>query len=237
MWGSAMSVLAIIPARGGSKGIPRKNVRLLNGKPLIAYTIEQARATPSITRVVVSTDDTEIGAVAKQYGAEVIWRPAEISGDTASSESALLHALEHFERNEGYQPEFLVFLQATSPLRRPHDISNAIQRLIDEEADSLLSLAPFVHFLWNVLDGKLQSLNFDYCNRPRHQELPPLYMENGSIYVFRPWILRQFGNRLGGKITYYKMDPLSAVDIDTLADFSLCEAIMSSVWEETTKDA
>lgn len=232
-----MITLAIIPARGGSKGIPRKNIRLLNGKPLIAYTIEQAKATPSITRVVVSTDDAEIGAVAQQYGAEVVWRPAEISGDTASSESALLHVLDYLEQTEGYQPELLIFLQATSPLRRPYDIANAIQKLIDEGADSLLSLAPFGHFLWHVPGGELQSLNFDYLNRPRHQELSPLYMENGSIYVFKPWVLRQLGNRLGGKITYYEMDPLSAIDIDTPADFDLCEAILASVWEETTHNA
>lgn len=211
-------------------------MRLLNGKPLIAYTIEQALKTPSISRVVVSTDDAEIGAVSQQYGAEVVWRPAEISGDTASSESALLHVLEYLEQNEGYEPELLVFLQATSPLRKPQDISNAIQRLIDEEADSLLSLAPFGHFLWHVSDGQLQSLNFDYLNRPRHQELSPLYMENGSIYVFKPWVLREFGNRLGGKITHFEMHPLSAVDIDTPADFALCETIMNSSWQRTSEN-
>ncbi|MCL4237367.1 MAG: acylneuraminate cytidylyltransferase family protein [Anaerolineae bacterium] len=228
--------LAIIPARGGSKGIPRKNVRALNGKPLVAHTIEQALATPAISRVVVSTDDAEIGAVAQQYGAEVVWRPAEISGDTASSESALLHVLDHLAQTEGYEPELVVFLQCTSPLRRENDIGQAVQRLLEEQADSLLSLTRFAHFLWHVPAGRLTSLNFDHTHRPRSQELAPLYMENGSIYVLKPWVLHQFGNRLGGKIAYYEMDPLSAVDIDTLADFALCEAIMVSAWGITDND-
>lgn len=228
-----MHILAIIPARGGSKGIPRKNIRLLNGKPLIAYTIEQARQTPAISRVVVSTDDAEIGAVAQQYGAEVVWRPAEISGDTASSESALLHVLDYLAQTEGYEPELVVFLQCTSPLRRENDIGQAVETLLEEQADSLLSLTRFGHFLWHVPDGRLASLNFDYTNRPRSQNLPPLYMENGSIYVLKPWVLRQFGNRLGGRIAYHEMDPLSAVDIDTPADFALCEAIMISAWGMT----
>jgi len=109
------AILALIPARGGSKGIPHKNIRLLNGKPLIAYTIEQAQQTPAITRVVVSTDDAEIAGVAQKYGAEVVWRPAGLSGDTATSESALLHALDHLRDTEGYEPDLVVFLQATSP--------------------------------------------------------------------------------------------------------------------------
>lgn len=223
-------MLAIIPARGGSKGIPHKNITPLAGKPLIAHTIEQARAASVIARVVVSTDDPAIGQVSQQYGAEVIWRPAAISGDTASSESALVHVLDHLEHTDGYIPELVVFLQCTCPLRRPDDIQKAVQTLLDAEADSLLTLTPFNHFLWHRPDDQIRSLNFDYLKRPRHQELPPLYMENGSIYVFKPWVLRETGNRLGGKIVHYEMEPLAAVDIDTPADLALCEAIISSVW-------
>lgn len=107
--------------------------------------------------------------------------------------------------------------------------------LVSQQADSLLSVAPFCHFLWHQPPGgPLQSFNFDYLHRPRHQELDPLYMENGSIYVFKPWVLRETGNRLGGKITHYEMDSLAAVDIDTLADFQLCEALMTSIWTPGT---
>ena len=129
-----MHVIALIPARGGSKGIPRKNLQSLAGKPLIAHTIEHARQARSVGRVVVSTDDAEIAAVSKQYGAEVVWRPAAISGDTASSESALLHALEYLQQTEGYESDLLVFLQCTSPLTLPEDIDGTVQALWDEIA-------------------------------------------------------------------------------------------------------
>ncbi|HEY9766444.1 MAG TPA: acylneuraminate cytidylyltransferase family protein, partial [Chroococcales cyanobacterium] len=121
-----MAVLAVIPARGGSKGIPRKNVRLLAGKPLIAHAIEAARGSRSIDRVVVSTDDTEIGRVAERFGAEVVWRPTEISGDTASSEAALLFTLDFLESKEGYRPDILVFLQCTAPLTLAEDIDDTV---------------------------------------------------------------------------------------------------------------
>jgi len=222
-----MSVLAIIPARGGSKGIPHKNVRLLAGKPLIAHTIEHARQASSISRVVVSTDDPEIAAVSEQYGAEVVWRPLEISGDTASSESALLHALDFLEKAEVYRPDLVVLLQCTSPIRRPKDIDQAVQTLLDEDADSLLSVVPFHLFIWRLVDGQGQPVDYDHRHRPRRQDRQPEYMENGSIYVFKPWVLRQFINRLGGKIALYVMDGWSSVDINTLRDFELCEWIAS----------
>lgn len=222
-----MKILAIIPARGGSKGIPRKNVRLLAGKPLVAYTIEHACQARSVDRVVVSTDDPEIAVVSEQYGAEVVWRPAEISGDTASSESALLHTLDFLEQTEGYRPDLVVFLQCTSPIRRPEDIDQAVQILLDEDADSLLSVVPFHLFIWRLVDDQGQPVDYDYRHRPRRQDRQPEYMENGSIYVFKPWVLRRFNNRLGGKIALYVMDGWSSVDINTLRDLELCEWIAS----------
>ena len=221
----ATEVLAIIPARGGSKGIPRKNVRLLNGKPLIAYSIEQALRTPAIKRVVVSTDDAEIGAVAQQYGAEVVWRPAEISGDTASSESALLHVLDYLAQTEGYKPELVVFLQATSPLRQPDDIQNAIATLQREQADSLFSACRYEGHIWYVKDGELIPAH-DYRNRRRRQDKPEELSENGSIYVFKPWVLREFNNRLGGKIAVYRMHVLDSYQVDELADLEMIAQIM-----------
>ena len=110
-----LKTLAIIPARGGSKGIPRKNVRLVAGKPLVAHSIEHARNTPAIQRVIVSTDDQEIADVARQYGAEVVLRPADISGDTATSESALVHVLDTLKEQENYEPDRVVFLQCKPP--------------------------------------------------------------------------------------------------------------------------
>jgi CMP-N,N'-diacetyllegionaminic acid synthase len=221
-------IVALIPARGGSKGVPRKNVRPLAGKPLLAHTIEQARAVELVNRVVVSTDDEEIGEVARQYGAEVVWRPAEISGDTASSESALRHALEFLKESGGYEPDYVVFLQCTSPLRWPGDIDRAIETLLAAEADSLLSVVPSHRFLWTVNQGgQPVAVNYDYANRPRRQDRAAEYVENGSIYVFKPWVLRELNNRLGGRIALYMMDEWSGVDIDSAADFALCEWLLN----------
>ena len=143
-----MKTLAIIPARGGSEGIPRKNVRLLAGKPLISHTIGAATQASSVNRVVVSTDDDEIATISRQWGAEVILRPAEISTDNSSSELALLHTLEYLHENEGYNPDLVVFLQCTSPLTLAEDIDGTVQALFDQEADSSLAVTPFHYFLW-----------------------------------------------------------------------------------------
>src|SRR5262245_16604424 len=141
-------MIAVIPARGGSKGIPRKNVKLLAGKPLLAHPILHAKHAPAVTRIVVSTDDEEIVAVSREWGAEVVPRPPEISGDRASSESALLHTLDYLKRKEGYEPNLVLFLQATSPLRAPHDIPRAIGTLKREGADSLFSACRVEGFTW-----------------------------------------------------------------------------------------
>lgn len=223
-------VITIVPARGGSKGIPGKNLRPLAGKPLLAHTIELAQVARLVNRVVVSTDSPEIAAVSQAYETEVIWRPDDLSGDTASSESALLYTLDFLRDSEGYEPDLVVFLQCTSPLRRPHDIDKAIQTLVDQEADSLVSVVPVVCWLWRVVDGQPQSFNYDAQKRLRRQERPPEFNENGSIYIFKPWVLRQFNNRLGGKIVLYEMDEWSNIDIETLTDLALAEWVMTQVY-------
>lgn len=224
-----MNCLALIPARGGSKGIAHKNVRPVGGRPLLAHTIEHARSTPEITRVVVTTDDPAIGRVACQYGAEVIERPAAISGDTATSESALVHALEQLRAKEGYVPDLVVFLQATSPLRRPDDISRAIRTLIDEGADSLFSGCAVHGFVWRRErdDTTWHSFSYDFAHRPRRQDAPEDIVENGSIYVFRPAVLEQYGNRLGGKIAAYLMDPVDSFQVDAPSDLDLMERLLA----------
>lgn len=220
-------IIALIPARGGSKGIPRKNVRLLAGKPLLAYSVEQACGTPAIARTFVSTDDDQIAAVARRYGAEVIRRPAEISGDEATSESALLHALDSLRQTEQYEPELVVFLQATSPLRRPEDIQKAIEMLQREQADSLFSACPVHGFVWRSEGHHLKSLTYDYHHRQRRQEAALDFVENGSIYIFKPWVLREHDNRLGGRIVRYLMDPLDSFQIDEPHDLELFEQLMA----------
>lgn len=219
------SVTTIIPARGGSKGIPGKNVRPLNGKPLITHSIEAALSADLVDRVYVTTDDSQIAQVACDYGADIIHRPADLASDTASSESALLHALQEILQKEN-QPELIVFLQCTSPLRTGTDIDRAIKQLRNEKADSLLSVSPSHRFLWHVIDGKSESINYDYCNRPRRQDMNPQYVENGSIYIFKPWVLNKLGNRLGGKISLYIMREDQNWEIDSSQDFEYIEFLM-----------
>lgn len=224
-----MSVLALIPARGGSKGLPGKNIRPLAGLPLVAHSIRQALAARHVDRVCVSTDDDAIAAVAIAHGAEVIQRPAAISGDTASSESALLHALDWLQERQQRQPDLLCFLQCTSPVREPHDIDAAIERLRAEGADSLLSVSPSHRFLWRRgAAGEGESINYDWRARPRRQDMAPQFVENGSIYLFTPAQLRATGNRLGGRIALHEMGEHAALEIDSALDFQLVEAVMTA---------
>lgn len=221
-----MKIIAIIPARGGSKGIPRKNICSLSGKPLLAYSIEAALGSLRVNRVVVSTEDEEIAGVALEYGAEVIKRPLHLSGDEEMSESALSHALDELKKNEQYEPDIVVFLQATSPIRWRDDIDKAIETLLVEDADSLFSACVFEGFVWEKKEHELVPLTYDYRNRKIRQQRNEHLKENGSIYVFRPFILRQYGNRLGGKIAVYVMDELDSFQIDTPEDRDLVEFLL-----------
>lgn len=233
-----MNVLAIIPARSGSKGIPRKNLRLLAGKPLIAHAIERARQTKSISRIVVSTDDPEIAAVSRQYGAEVVWRPAEISGDTATSESALLHAVDYLQQTEGYKPILLVFLQCTSPLTLPEDIDGAAQALLDENADSVLAVTPFHCFLWRRDEkGDMVGINHDKCIRPLHQGREPQFLETGAVYVMRAQGFKEARHRLFGKTAMYVMPPDRCLEIDEPVDLHIAEVLMREQQQQLTLQA
>ncbi len=219
--------LAIIPARGGSKGIPRKNLQPLAGKPLLAYSIAAALKTPSVNRVVVSTDDPEIAAVAQEYGADVVWRPAEISSDTATSESALLHVLDHLKESEGYQPDLLVFMQCTSPLTLPEDVEGTIQALLKNEADSAMAVAPFHYFLWGYgTDREVVAINHDKYHRPRRQDREPQYVETGAVYVMQTAGFRQARHRFFGRIAMYHMPLERRLEIDDPVDLQIAEVLL-----------
>lgn len=221
-----MNCLAIIPARGGSRGIPRKNICAVAGRPLLAYTIDHAKGTPAIDRIVVSTDSPDIASVAAQYGAEVVWRPPDISGDGASSESAMLHALDEVAARDGYRPDLVVLLQATSPLRHAQDAQRAIETLVAEEADSLFSACTLHGFIWRRNGHGLASFSYDYRARAPRQQAPEDLLENGSIYVTRHTLLRATGNRLGGRIAVYRMDPLDSFQVDEPADLQTVERLL-----------
>jgi CMP-N,N'-diacetyllegionaminic acid synthase len=221
--------LAIIPARGGSKRIPQKNVSPLAGIPLIQHTIDQAKHAKSVNRVVVSTDDSEITAIANRCEVEVIQRPLEIASGGATSEEALNHVLNLLKETEAYTPDEIVFLQCTSPLRDPGDIDSAIDKFRKEECDSLFSATRFRKYLWRIDQGVVRSINFSFeSERWMEQEFPIQYEENGSIYVIKPWVLDAFNYRFGGKIGIYLMRNISSLQIDEPEDWTICETLIQA---------
>ena len=221
-----MQVVCIIPARGGSKGLPGKNIKSINGKPLLAWSVLQAVNSSLINAgVYVSSENSEILKVAEEYGASSILRPDDLATDIASSEDALVHAIQTISNDK--KIDLVVFLQCTSPIRNTGDIDKAIETIVQNEGDSLLSVQELRdYFVWENSNGVAHSHNFDYRNRQRRQDLPVRYLENGSIYVFKPDLLLTGGNRLGGKICSYLMAKMASQQIDDQADFEFCEAIM-----------
>ena len=224
----ARKTLAVIAARGGSKGIPHKNLLDLCGKPLIAWTVEQARAARGVDVVAVSSDSDNILAAAEAAGAVGVRRPDNISGDLASSESAWLHALDATEARMG-RFERVVALQATSPIREPGDIESALATFDHDHLDSLLSVCEVEdYFNWRIGASGPEPINYDYRNRRMRQQIEKRYLENGSFYVLIPTLLREQNNRLGGKIGFHVMERHKMFQIDRPEDVKLCAAIMRS---------
>lgn len=222
-----MNIIAIIPARGGSKGIPYKNVCPLCGKPLIAWNIQAALASKFISDVYVSTDDREIAEAASSHGAHVIDRPEVLANDTASSESALLHGLEVLE-NKRILPDILVFMQCTSPLTATQDIDAAIQKLLDERADSCFTATDFHYFVWKELaDGSAEGINHDKKFRPRRQDREPQYQENGAVYVMNCTGFLQAEHRFFGKTVMSLMPQERCFEIDEPVDMVIAEILLN----------
>ncbi len=221
------NIVAIIPARGGSKGIPRKNLLNLCGKPLVAWSILQARNARAISSVWVSSDDEETLAIAESLGANRIQRPAKISGDDATSESAWLHAIDTIEE-QGIKIDQVVAIQATSPLRESTDLDEGIRKFNNHGFDSLFSATTIEdYFVWKVSEtGIVTTVNHDFRNRKRRQEIEKQYLENGSFYIFRPEVIRRNNNRLGGKIGFTLMDRYKMYQIDNPEDVEICSALM-----------
>lgn len=215
-----MKTVAIIPARGGSKGIPRKNVYPFNGKPLICWSIEAAKTASLIDQVIVSTDDAEIAEVSRTAGAAVIMRPDNISTDIASSEDALIHALGTLET----QPDLTVFLQCTSPLTLPEDIDNCIRKLSESNADSAFTATESHRFLWKN-SNSAEGINHCGAERKRRQDLETEYAENGAVYVMRTSGFLKSHHRFFGKTVISEMPSTRTWEIDSLEDISVAESL------------
>ena len=214
-------IIALIPARGGSKGIPKKNIKKFMGSPLIVHTINYALSCHRISDVYVTTDNLEISEISKNAGAKIIDRPSNISTDTATTESAIEHALSQIN----IKPDIIVLLQPTSPLRPEGSLEKGIKKFINEGYDSLLSISPTHKFFWGVSETKTTP-KYDYLNRPRRQDLNQnqiSYIENGSLYIFSYNHFQKVKNRLGGKIGHIIFPEEYSMEIDTELDFEILQ--------------
>ena len=214
-------VLALIPARGGSKGIPGKNLQKVDGVPLICRSIRAAKSSQGVGRVVVTTDDDAIAAAAEREGAQVIRRPDEISGDTASSESALLHALGILEHQGALETE-MVFLQCTSPFTTGVQIDSVLKALSHEDCNSSFAVTPWHGFLWRA-DGRGINHNPEQP-RQRRQDLEPAFLETGAIYAMNVEAFRRCGSRFCQPSNPVVVEQVG-IEIDTPEDLDLCRSI------------
>jgi CMP-N,N'-diacetyllegionaminic acid synthase len=219
--------VAIVLARGGSKGIPSKNIVDFCGKPLLAWTINQCNNSTLVDEVWVSSDSEEILKIAESFNCKTLMRPEEYSTDIASSEEAWKHALDFIEDNF-YEVDLVVAPQVTSPLRQSSDIDRAIEAFYNGNFDSMFSacVAGDLFFWKENAEGMLEANNYDYKNRQRRQDIEPIYIENGSFYLFSPNSLNRYKNRFGNKIGKYVMESWKMFEIDNYDDLKVCSALM-----------
>ncbi len=217
--------LVVIPARGGSKRLPGKNIRDFGGYPLIAHSIQYARACDRVGRVVVSTDDNEIADIARVFGAEVIMRPDALSSDTAKTGSAIQHVLEVLQAS-GYKPDGVITLQPTNPLRPPKLIQHAIEAFEIQKPDSVISVSPSKLKIGSIVDGNFVPEN--YRVEERSQDLEKRHYENGLIYLTRPDVVHHHSNVFGSNIYAIEVtEPYANVDIDEDIDFRIGEFLFN----------
>lgn len=229
-------VLAVVPARGGSKGLPGKNIRPLHGLPLIAHSLRCAAMCSAITRTIVTTDSPEIADVARAHGGDVPFlRPAELAGDTAAMWPVLRHALDFVETKDGREFDVLVLLDPTSPGRLPDDIASAVTRLLETpDADGIVGVSrPEFNPLWHcVLDrgGWMEDLNRDAATYARRQDVPTVYRINATLYAWRAsFVRRETADwRANGRNLLYEVPEARAIHIDDADEFAKAEALINA---------
>jgi len=215
--------VAVIPARGGSKGIPRKNLRPLGGRPLLRYAVRAALDTPGVDDVIVNTDDPEIALFARRFGARVQMRPAELADDAVPLDPVIAHTVAAYEAETGARAAVVLTIQPTSPLVSPDDIAAAVRRLDDSGADTVISAVPDRHLTWRRTEGGFRP---NYAERVNRQYLPDDYRETGAIVACRAALLRERGTRIGERIELLVMPPERAIDIDTYQDWAVAEFLL-----------
>lgn len=225
-----MTCVCVIPARGGSKGIPRKNLQLVGGRPLISRAIDTVLKSGIADAVYVSTDDPEIAEVSTYSGADIIMRPITLAEDHSTSEGALLHALDELRLSHGE----LLFVQATTPLLEPHDLIKLRSSL--QGSDSSLTVTEFHGFLWRANgDGSLSGFNHDPLVRHRRQDLQSHeFLENGAAYLFGIKGFLNSRHRFFGRVGYTSMPRIRSVEIDTVEDLELVNHIYSTLYSTET---
>jgi CMP-N,N'-diacetyllegionaminic acid synthase len=229
-----MNVLGLIPARGGSKGLPGKNIRPMQGRPLIGWTIECARRAGIVTSIVVSTDDKEIAAVATAEGAPIPFvRPAEIAGDQTPMIDVIAHAIA-FERDAGRAPDIVALLQPTSPLRSPRHVREAIEMLRNGDADSAVGVAPVPQhlcpdYVMKIEGGRLLNFLPEGANIRRRQDVRPAWFRDGTIYAFRTASFEKYGDIYGQACAPQEIEPERSGTIDTMEDFVEIDARMGKL--------
>lgn len=225
-----MTVLCVIPVRGGSRGVPGKNARQVAGKPLVVWTIEQALAVPGLD-VLVSTDDPALAEIAKDAGADVPFlRPAHLAQDETPTEPVVRHAID-FRTAQGRRPDAVMLLQATSPVRLPGTLDRALAQFRESDVDTLVGVVAHPPFFWTR--DEPAAATYDVTARPRRQDLTPAdyrYFENGSLYITRTEVYEHFDNRIGGRTGLFVLDEREAVDIDTLVDLRVAEQVLADVF-------
>jgi CMP-N-acetylneuraminic acid synthetase len=222
-------ILAIIPARGGSKGVPRKNIRKINNVPLIGYTINAALKSNYLTDIVVSTDDPEIAEISKSFGAQVPFiRPKELASDDAESASVVEHALDFMEKDKSIKYDSILMLQPTSPLRTSKHIDDSIELLNSKECDSVVSITSVGgnHPLRMkcIVDNELINyIDQGFWNMRPRQSLPDVYIRNGAIYLIRRDLFKKKRQLIGKKCLGYIMSDDESINIDTLIDLKIAK--------------
>ena len=235
MYKTQKNFVAIIPARAGSKEVKKKNIALINGHPLLSYSIEAAKRSKFIKRIFVSTDGKDISKTAEKYGAIVIKRPKNISNSTSQIEPAVLHAIKNIEKSFKDKVDNIVLLQPTSPLRSINDLDNAISKFIKDKADSLFSCVNLHPHVWRYKKSKISPLGHNPYKRLNRQSMPQTLIEDGSIYITKKKIYEFKKNRLGGKISKYIMENYSVFQIDTKNDINFVSTLLKTKIKKTFK--